>query len=254
MSLWGVRDSFAITGTIAVTQNSAAVVGTGTSFTTQLQEGQTIVIASVKYKILKITNNLNLTLVIPYAGTNASGLTITGTDIPKYIMQQDLANVYFVSREEAQLDTNKFKGLNEPGWWFWETHIDCDGNTRYKAEHLVAMDVINAVSGDAADDLVAADVANTITISVQPANQTTTSGAATFSVTAAATTGTLTYQWQKATATGKFSNVSGATSASLVLSGQTSANTGDRYRVVINSTPQGAPAVTSSSATLTFGT
>lgn len=257
--LWGTRDTFAITGTIDVTQNSADVLGTGTSFTTQLQEGKTIVIASVKYKILKITDNTHLTLVVVYAGTTATGLTITGTDIPKYIHQQDLQYVYFVSREEAQLDSNKAKGLNESGWWFWKTYIDSEGNTRYKAEHLVAMDIVNATSGDSADDLIVADTNPVITIGTQPANQTTVSGAATFSVSATVSVvspaATITYQWQKAVAgSTRFANVSGATSSSLVLSGQTSGNTGDRYRVVMNTTPNGIAAVTSSAATLTFGT
>ena len=115
------------------------------------------------------------------------------------------------------------------------------------------MTVLNAVSGDANDDLTVADTENTITISVQPAAQNTSAGAATFAVTAAATSGTVTYQWQKATVgSTRFANVGGATSSSIVLSGQTSANTGDRYRVVLNTTGQGAVPVTSSPATLTF--
>ena len=66
------------------------------------------------------------------------------------------------------------------------------------------------------------------------------------------TNGTLTYQWQKRTSTsGRFSNVSGATSASLALTGQTAANTGNQYRVKINNSV-GAPEVVSSAATLTF--
>jgi hypothetical protein len=94
--------------------------------------------------------------------------------------------------------------------------------------------------------------AGTITISSQPSNQTASSGAATFSVTASVSpAGSLTYQWQRqALGTGSYSNVSGATSASLALTGLSNAlNNADNYRVVVSAT--GAPSVTSNSAALT---
>lgn len=76
------------------------------------------------------------------------------------------------------------------------------------------------------------------------------SAAATFSVTAAGQA-TLQYQWQRQTATGTtWSNIGGATSASLALTGLTTASNGFKYRVRISSTG-GAATVTSNSATLT---
>ena len=48
---------------------------------------------------------------------------------------------------------------------------------------------------------------------------------------------------------GSFSNVSGATSSSLALSGLTASNTGDQYRAVVSAA--NASSVTSSPATLT---
>jgi hypothetical protein len=94
--------------------------------------------------------------------------------------------------------------------------------------------------------------AGVITISSQPSNQTASSGAATFSVTASVSpAGSVTYQWQRqALGTGSYSNVSGATSASLALTGLTNgSNNADNYRVVVSAT--GAPSVTSNSAALT---
>lgn len=74
--------------------------------------------------------------------------------------------------------------------------------------------------------------------------------AATFSVTAAGQA-TLQYQWQRQTASGTtWSNITGATSASLALTGLTTAANGNKYRVRISSTG-GALTVTSNSATLT---
>ena len=63
--------------------------------------------------------------------------------------------------------------------------------------------------------------------------------------------GTLTYQWQKRTSSsGRFSNVSGATSATLALTSQVAANNGNQFRVKINN-GVGATEVTSNTATLT---
>jgi hypothetical protein len=120
------------------------------------------------------------------------------------------------------------------------------------------MTVLNSVSGDSAatgEDLIASDAESVVTISGQPAAQTTILGEATFEVTAAASSGTLTYQWQRAAAATptRFVNVSAATSATLALTSRLLANSGDLYRVVIGS-DAGAAKVTSSSAALTFGT
>ena len=69
-----------------------------------------------------------------------------------------------------------------------------------------------------------------------------------------ASSGTLTYQWQKkaAVAGSRWADIAGATSATRAVTGATSGNTGDQYRVVLSST-SGAAKVTSNAATLTFG-
>jgi hypothetical protein len=67
---------------------------------------------------------------------------------------------------------------------------------------------------------------------------------------AAASTATLSYQWQLSTDAGStFANISGATSATLSLTGLTTAESGRRYRCVVSAT--GTSSVTSNSATLT---
>lgn len=181
------------------------------------------------------------------------GKTDASGSKPKYLSAGDAANTVFVSAEEAVLKTNKDKGILGAGWWLVKEFTDADGKTRYKSEHLVAMTVANATSGDAADDTKVADVEVTITISVQPAAQTTVSGEATFAVTASASSGTATYQWQKKLAGAtRWVNVSGATTDALALTGQTSAANNDQYRVVVGS-DSGAVKVTSDAATLTFG-
>ena len=173
---------------------------------------------------------------------------------PKFVKTADLPFTFFVDETEAQKKANKDKGINGAGWWDIREYKDSDGNSRYKTILLVAMTTPFATSGDNGDDDTVADVESIITIVTQPTTQAITLGAATLSVTATvAPSGTVTYQWQKALASAntKFTNIIGQTASSIILSGQTAANTGDRYRVVLTST-SGAPKVTSNAVPLTF--
>lgn len=181
------------------------------------------------------------------------GKTDASGSKPKYLNATDAANAVFVSKEEAVLKTNKDKGILGAGWWLVKEFTDADGKPRYKSELLVAMSIANATSGDAADDAKVADVEVTLTIGTQPAGQTAVAGGATFAVVATASSGTVTYQWQKkeSAAGSRWANVTGATSASLALTGLTNAaDNGDQYRVVLGSS-SGAVKVTSDAATLT---
>jgi hypothetical protein len=91
-----------------------------------------------------------------------------------------------------------------------------------------------------------------VSIASQPSNQTASSGGATFSVSASVTlSATLSYQWQRSTNSGStWTAISGATSASLALTGLVSGDNGYQYRVVVSATG-GATSVTSNAATLT---
>ena len=173
---------------------------------------------------------------------------------PKWIATADLPFTFFVDETEAQKKSNKDKGINGAGWWDIREYKDSDGTSRYKTILLVAMTTPFATSADASDDATVADIEAVITIGTQPTTQAITLGAATFAVVATvAPSGTVTYQWQKALASAntKFANIIGQTASSIILSGQTAANTGDRYRVVVSSTT-GAPKVTSNAVPLTF--
>jgi hypothetical protein len=164
--------------------------------------------------------------------------------------------IVFCDETEAALAANKGRGITAPGWWAYRTYTDGAGNTRHKAEHLMALTNPEANADETlSDDTIAADAANTITLSTNNTDKTTSSGAATFAVVASVTnSGTATFQWQKRTSsTGRWSNVSGATSTNLALTGQTASEDGNQYRVKVNS-DNGAPEVISDTATLTFGT
>jgi hypothetical protein len=227
-----------------------------TAFNTELKAGSFIVISGVKYKIFKVVSNISATLTSLYEAATVTGGTITRHTAPTFLSLDDARKAVFVSQEEAVLATNKAKGITGAGWWLFNTFLDSFGKTRYKSELVIAMTTLNSVSGDSAatgEDLIASDAESVVSISVQPAAQNTSGGGATFGVTASATSGTLTYQWQRALAATptRFVNVVGATSSTRALTGQTSGNTGDLYRVVI-STDAGAAKVTSNAAALTF--
>ena len=164
--------------------------------------------------------------------------------------------IVFVDETEAGLAANKARGLSSPGWWSYRTYTDAAGNTRHKAEQLAFITNPEANADETlSDDTIAADVQALITVGTQPTDQTTASGAATFTVAATCdNSGTVTFQWQRRTTTsGRWSNVSGATSASLALTGLTNAADGYQYRVKLNA-DVGAPEVISDTVTLTFGT
>lgn len=195
-----------------------------------------------------------------YVAGDAATVTITGDGADaaatavKAPVEYNASDVIFVDATEAGIESNKARGITNAGWWLVKTYTDANGDTRHKHECLVAMAVTAVAAGDQADDTVAADVLETITITAQPTDETTVAGAATFTVTATVDqSGTITYQWQKKTAGGtRWTNVSGETSASLALTGLTAANDGDSYRVKIN-TSKGAKEVTSDSADVIFG-
>lgn len=159
----------------------------------------------------------------------------------------------FVDVTEAQVASNRTKGIDGPGWWLHREYTDSNGQIRYKSECVVALQETAANAGDAADDLFVPDTTTTIAISVQPTNQTSVLGEATFGVTAALTPpGTVTYQWQVKVGDAGWANVVGATSDSLALTGVVTGDTGKQYRVVVGGA--GSKKVTSNAATLTFGT
>lgn len=101
MSLWGNKDTKALAGTISVTNGSVDVTGSSTAFTTALKSGETLIIAGVEYHIDSITSNTALKLKTAYAGSTASGLTVTANEQPAYVPTSELSSVYFTDTTEV---------------------------------------------------------------------------------------------------------------------------------------------------------
>ena len=110
--------------------------------------------------------------------------------------------------------------------------------------------VVSGIGGSITSSAVTLTVAPSAvapTITTQPAPQSVAAGGtASFSVTAAGTS--LTYQWQSSPDGVAYTNVSGATNATLTLAGVTMADSGRRFRVIVGN---GSGSVTSSGALLT---
>ena len=172
---------------------------------------------------------------------------------PKWLTSAEKSNVFFVSVEEAQLATNKAKGITGAGWYKLTSKVTSDGVKRDFAECLVAMSILNATSGDAADDAYVADAELAITTQPTGANVTA-PAAASFTVVANPSAGA-TYQWQVKVGAAAYVNVTNAgvytnaTTATLNISNSTGL-TGNKYRVVVTNAAATAT-VTSKPATLT---
>ena len=160
MALWGKRDSFSLTGTVAVVNTSTTVTGTGTTFLTQLEKGDSIFINGRHRKVVAIASNTSLTIDPAWNVANASGVTITGQDSPKYVPASEVSGnlIFGVDSTEATVTANKARGLTTPGWVKHVSYTDVHGRTRRKTEVLVAISTITGGGGDAnTDDTILAD-------------------------------------------------------------------------------------------------
>jgi len=174
--------------------------------------------------------------------------------------------VVFIDDTEAQLKSNKDRGLNAPGWWSYFTYTDSHGKTRHKAEQLVYIAKPEANASETqSDDTIGADVLETITITGQPANSTSSSGAGTFAVTVSVDqSGTPAYVWQRQTATGnRWTNIAANTDTGITYANFTTATLaysslggdtldGYKYRCKVTTSKGATEVITNGAATLTF--
>ena len=177
--------------------------------------------------------------------------------------------VVFIDDTEAQLKSNKDRGLNAPGWWSYFTYTDSHGTTRHKAEQLVYIAKPEANASETqSDDTIGADVLEVITLTSgnQPANSTSSSGAGTFAVTVSVDqSGTPAYQWQRQTATGnRWTNIAANTDTGITYADFTTATLaysglagdtldGYKYRVKVTTSKGATEVISNGAATLTFG-
>lgn len=144
MALWGNKDTKSVTGTLDFTQGSAAVTGTGTTFTTGLQAGQRMVTPNGEYQISTIDSDTSLSFTKVYAGTTAAGLTVTANEKPAFLDDADAATTFGVDVAEVAATPQ----LTQSGWVLQTTGSGGRAG-RVSYETLCAM---KTISGDASDD------------------------------------------------------------------------------------------------------
>lgn len=157
MALWGNRDAFAITGTANTVNTSVTVTGTGTTFLTQIDNGDSLFIgaSNTHVKVVGVASSNSLSISPAWSTANATGQALFGQDSPKYVAASDITKIIGVDQTEAGVANNVARGLNNAGWNSYVTYTDMHGRTRHKVETLVAM---SSIVGDAdADDSVAED-------------------------------------------------------------------------------------------------
>ena len=76
-----------LNGTVAVTQGSATVTGTGTQFSTQLTPGDFIVIRGQSYRVVTITTDTQMYISPEYRGTTLSGGALVSKTIDTRVPQ-----------------------------------------------------------------------------------------------------------------------------------------------------------------------
>ena len=273
MSVVGKIDAAAFSNTISVTNGDATVTKNAAD---SVVVGDVLSISSVNYIVKQVTSTTAIELHKVYAGSTATvaAASVIKRTPPKAVAEFVIlggdSNSYelvFVDTTEDSIASNKTRGISGPGWWQYRTYQTHNGDTRHKAECLVPLKVAAGTSGDDADDTVAADVLETITVGTQPANSTSSSGAGTF--VAAFTvdqSGTKSFKWQRqtASATTRWVDVSASldtgityadfTTATLAYSGLAGTTlNGYKYRCVLNTSKGAAQKYTNGAATLTFG-
>lgn len=96
MSGWGTLDNLAATGTVTTASGSATVSGFGgATFTTEIEVGDSVTIASNKYRVTAIAGAGSLT-IDPVAATTSANVTAYIQQGPKFVQNTASGNVYTI--------------------------------------------------------------------------------------------------------------------------------------------------------------
>ncbi len=174
MSSWGNLDNVAAIGTVTSYTGNTRVNGSGTAFTSNIKEGDYLIITGTKFQVATVTSDTVLDLT--NNGKAASGATAYVQQGPKYIGNVALSEnvytiqrVYGVDRDEINV-ANAAANASHTGWVHFMDYTDAQGSYRRKSEVLVAMSknfaanatgVVHGVGAgtDADDDIVLPDSA-----------------------------------------------------------------------------------------------
>jgi len=156
MALWGNNDNVTSTGTVSLNYDTRVVTGSGTTFVTDLQEGQVIRFGTrdnVYFGDAVITGITSATLLTIGSTMGLSGAAIAATDFQ--VSELPKSTVLDDSYSETHTDYDKYAygigitdtglagataqyGVAHAGWVGVTTYMDNHGSLRVKSEVLVA--------------------------------------------------------------------------------------------------------------------
>lgn len=146
MSSWGNLDNVAAQGTVTSYAANSRVVGTSTSFLSNINAGDYVTITGAKFQVANVASNTLLFLTDN--GIAASGVTAWIQQGPKFIgnviTPVGHENVYTIRRvfgaDRIELGVaNAAANASHTGWIHFFSYVDGQGSLRRKSEVLVAM-------------------------------------------------------------------------------------------------------------------
>ncbi len=114
-----------LSGTLSVTQNSNAVTGTNTRFTSQLKAGDRIVIRGMTHHVIQVVNDTSIFVSPDYRGVSAAG--VKGNLIREYRVPQSSFNLDTLDGNGASgfnIDLNKMQMVGIQYSWYGAGFVD----------------------------------------------------------------------------------------------------------------------------------
>jgi len=127
-----------LTGTVAIGTGQALVTGTGTLFTSELEEGDAIKIGTETFGVASITDDTHLYISGRYLGETASGLTAYFDSADLFVADDGEDNERFKITSGGELQVasrGKFGSKNSNGYlnlYFWTQSNYANGLNTYK--------------------------------------------------------------------------------------------------------------------------
>jgi len=127
-----------LTGTVAIGTGQALVTGTGTLFTSELEEGDAIKIGTETFGVSSITDDTHLYISGRYLGETASGLTAYFDSADLFVADDGEDNERFKITSGGELQVasrGKFGSKNSNGYlnlYFWTQNNSASGISTYK--------------------------------------------------------------------------------------------------------------------------
>lgn len=172
MSSWGNFDNVQIAGTVTAFTTNTLVNGATTYFTSNIKVGDYITFYGRKYQVANVVSDTAL-IITSAANANVIANIAYIQQGPKWVANANIVaestnvvsiqNIYGVDRLEIAVRKDAANATPHTGWVTYNKYTTSQGETRNKAEVLVAMsknfnaNVTGHLQADADDDAIYPD-------------------------------------------------------------------------------------------------